>query len=82
VRTRECTACGVGIGPELYGECTRCSSVTLCEPCASRHWCNGENCRNYGCVPGQCIRLVEHGVIPPRRLGPEGARARWGEARG
>jgi hypothetical protein len=78
-RSRECTACGAAIGPALYGECARCSSVTLCEPCASRHWCNGDQCRDFGCVPGQCIKLVIDGVMPPRRLGPDAARERWGE---
>jgi hypothetical protein len=79
VRSRECTACGAGIGPALYGECSRCSSVTLCEPCASRHYCNDDDCRDFGCFPGQCIKLVVGGVIPERRLGRDGARDRWGD---
>ncbi len=77
MRSRECTSCGTLIGPQLYGECARCPA-TLCEPCASRHYCNGDNCREFGCVAGQCIKLVVDGVMPLRRLGVDGARERWG----
>jgi pachytene checkpoint protein 2 len=30
-------------------------------------------------VPGQCIRLVENGNVPKRRLGPKRALERWGK---
>jgi hypothetical protein len=78
MRSRECTECGVPIGPELYGDCARCNFAVLCELCASHHFCSPGTCPDFGCVPGQCIRLVEGGEFPSRRLGPKAATERWG----
>ena len=59
---RSCSACGGALDSDLHARCDVCGGDLLCLTCARVHLCTPQ-CRERGCLPGLCVRVVTGGVV-------------------